>query len=83
MTLLLIVFSFHEKSIFPNIFQNSIFFDLFQSIIYLFSSPDVKVSEEQSDKSGTDPEDSEENFNQADITDYRNFSKFFFSKLIF
>ena len=31
------------------------------------------MSEEQSDKSGTDPEDSEENFNQADITDYRNY----------
>ena len=40
-------------------------------------SPDVKVSEEQSDKSGTDPEDSEENFNQADITDYRNYEQIF------
>ena len=42
-----------------------------------FFSPDVKVSEEQSDKSGTDPEDSEENFNQADITDYRNYEQIF------
>ena len=35
------------------------------------------MSEEQSDKSGTDPEDSEENFNQADITDYRNYEQIF------
>jgi hypothetical protein len=41
------------------------------------ASPDVKVSEEQSDKSGTDPEDSEENFSQADITDYQNYEQIF------
>ena len=35
------------------------------------------MSEEQSDKSGTDPEDSEENFSQADITDYRNYEQIF------
>nr|XP_040572515.1 katanin p80 WD40 repeat-containing subunit B1-like [Lepeophtheirus salmonis] len=37
----------------------------------------VKMSEEQcSDKSGTDPEDSD-NFSQADITDYRNYEHIF------
>jgi hypothetical protein len=46
-------------------------------LIFLFHSPDVKISEEQSDKSGTDPEDSEENFNQADITDYQNYEEIF------
>ena len=40
-------------------------------------SPDVKVSEEQSDKSGTDPEDSEENFSQADITDLNYYEEIF------
>ena len=41
------------------------------------SSPDVKVSEEQSDKSGTDPEDTDENHSQADITDYRHYEEIF------
>ena len=41
------------------------------------SSPDVKVSEEQSDKSGTDPEDTDENYSQADITDIRNYEQIF------
>ena len=41
------------------------------------SSPDVKVSEEQSDKSGTDPEDTDENYSQADITDYRHYEEIF------
>ena len=40
-------------------------------------SPDVKISEEQSDKSGTDPEDTDENYSQADITDYRNYEQIF------
>ena len=44
-------------------------------------SPDVKISEEQSDKSGTDPEDTDENYSQADITDYRNYEQLF--RLVF
>ena len=44
---------------------------------FRFFSPDVKVSEEQSDKSGTDPEDSEENFSQADITDLNYYEEIF------
>lgn len=35
------------------------------------------MSEEQSDKSGTDPEDSEENFSQADINDYHHYEQIF------
>lgn len=41
------------------------------------ASPDVKISEEQSDKSGTDPEDSEENFSQPEITDFRHYEEIF------
>jgi len=40
--------------------------------------PDVKISEDaSSDKSGTDPEDSSDNFSQADITDYQNYEQIF------
>ena len=40
------------------------------------SRPDVKISEDaSSDKSGTDPEDSSDNFSQADITDYQNYEQ--------
>lgn len=35
------------------------------------------MSEEQSDKSGTDPEDTDENFSQADITDIQNYEQIF------
>ena len=35
------------------------------------------MSEEQSDKSGTDPEDSEENFSQADIADFHQYEDIF------
>ena len=41
-----------------------------------FFRPDVKISEDaSSDKSGTDPEDSSDNFSQADITDYQNYEQ--------
>ena len=43
---------------------------------YFIFRPDVKISEDaSSDKSGTDPEDSSDNFSQADITDYQNYEQ--------
>ena len=44
---------------------------------FVYFSPDVKVSEEQSDKSGTDPEDSEENFNAPEISDFHHYEEIF------
>ena len=47
-----------------------------RSVSRLISRPDVKISEDaSSDKSGTDPEDSSDNFSQADITDYQNYEQ--------
>ena len=45
---------------------------------FLRRNPVVKVSEEQSEKSGTETEESEaENCNKTEIPDYRNFEQIF------
>jgi hypothetical protein len=63
------VLLYGKNGSFPSLFA------VFKSNFFL-CRPDVKISEDaSSDKSGTDPEDSSDNFSQADITDYQNYEQ--------